>query len=65
MVDNQINQLKEDSVGKSYERTVISSLAIFAEKWLKIAVRKKVICWSLPLIVDGSRSRSAAASYFA
>ena len=37
----------------------VSDLVILAQKWLKIAVQKKIklICWSLPLIVDGSRTR--------
>ena len=36
---------------------------ILAEKWSKIAARKESIFGLLPLIADGSRSRTAAASY--
>ena len=43
--------------------TLVSDLAIVAQKWSEVAAGKKLICWSSPLMVDGSRSRSAAASY--
>ena len=36
----------------------------FGSEMVEIATRKR-FCWSLPLIVDGSRSQTAAASYCA
>ena len=54
-VASSIGQMQKDSLVKVKK-------AILAQKWKKILSREKFICWSLALIVDGSRSRSAAAS---
>ena len=44
---------------KSNESSLISLFAILAQKWAKFAAQKKLIFWSSPLIIDGSRSRLA------
>ena len=41
---SQIDQLQKDSLGKSYEIILVSEIAIFAQKWLKIAAQKKGNC---------------------
>ena len=47
---------QKDPLGKSYERVVVSDLAILAQKWSKIYMQNKTCCWSLPLSFDGSGS---------
>ena len=39
-VESQINQLQKDSLGKSFELTLVSEFAILAQKMLKIAAQK-------------------------
>ena len=34
------------------ERTLVLDFEIFAYKWLKIDARKKINCWSSPLLFD-------------
>ena len=53
-VESQIGQSQNDSLGISYDRTLVSDLAILARNWSKITACKKVFFHSLPLIVDGS-----------
>ena len=43
--------IKKDSLQKSYERQVISEFAILAQKWSKIAPRKKIVFGSLQTIL--------------
>ena len=57
-----ISQLQKDFLWKSYEKTVVSKLAILARKWSKIAARKEVDILIFKIFVDGYRSRSAASS---
>ena len=40
-VKSQIDQLQKDSVGKSYEKTLLSDFDILASKLSKIAAQKK------------------------
>ena len=59
-------QLQKDSLEKRSDRTLVSDWAFLAQKWSKIAMRKKKFTfWSSSLTADGSRSRSAAESYCA
>ena len=49
----QIDQLQKDSLGKSYEITLISESAILSQKWSIIAAQICLIFWYLQTIVDG------------
>ena len=49
----QIDQFQKDSLRKSHERTLVSDLAILAQKCSKIAARKKVFsCPCYSLLID-------------
>ena len=63
-VKSPIDQLQKDSLGNSSERTLVSDLTIWAQKWTKLMRGKKFV-WSSTLIADWSSSRSAPASYCA
>ena len=44
-VEGPINQLQNKSLGKSYDRMLVSEFAILSEKRLKIAAQKKLDFW--------------------
>ena len=58
-VESQLNPIPKRFLRKRNAITLVSEFAILAQKWLTIVALKKL---SLQLIIDESRSRSAATS---
>ena len=57
---SQKDQLEKDSLHTSNERKVVSEIAILAQKWAKIALKKKVDLWVFanhPAVHSGGVSR--------
>ena len=54
-VKSEINRIQKDSLGKSYEKTLVSEFAVLAQKGSNFAAQFFFSFLSLQLIVDGSR----------
>ena len=44
MVESQIDQLHQDSLGQCSERSLVSEFAIWTQKWMQIAAAQEFVC---------------------